>query len=70
MGQYLSPRYGQVILVSGNPVFTARLIVTILGCIWARKCEIKHWLPRDADGRSVVRSFCVRSRDYQIFLDW
>ena len=69
MGRYLSPRYGQVILVSGYPVFTARLIVTISGCIWARKCEIKHCLPRDADGRSVGRSFCVRSRDYQIFWD-
>ena len=32
----------------------------------ARKCEIRHWFPRGADGWSAVG---VRSRDYQIFSD-
>ena len=42
----------------------------ISGCSWAsklaRKCEIKHWFPCGADGRSAVG---VRSRDYQFFSD-
>ena len=64
MGRHLSPRYGQVILVSGYPVLTAvnwsQHWCTI--CVQyqsscspklARKCKIEHWLPCGADGRAV-----------------
>jgi len=67
MGRYLSPRYGEVILVSGYPVLTAvnwsQHWCTI--CVQyqsycatkpARKCEIEHWYASGVDGRSVVRS--------------
>ena len=32
-----------------------------------RKCEVEHWFPCGADGRSEAVG--VRSRDYQIFWD-
>ena len=62
MGQHLSPRYGQVILVSGYPVLTAvnwsQHGCATSGCTWAsklvRKCEIKYWFPYGAFGRSVT----------------
>ena len=65
MGQYLSLRYGQVILVTTYPVLTAVNLsqhgCAISGCIWApklaRKCEM--------DGRAIG----VWSHDYQIFSD-
>ena len=69
-GRHLSPRYGQVILVSGYPVLTAVdwsqhwcAISFLLGSqtTVASKCESKHWLPCGEDGRTGVRS-----RDYQI----
>ena len=72
-GRHLSPRYGQVILVSGYPVLTAVdwsqhwcAISFLLGSqtTVASKCESKHWLPCGEDGRTGVRS-----RDYQIFWD-
>ena len=63
MGRHLSPRYGQVILVSGYPVLTAvnwsQRWCTI--CVQyqsscalklPRKCEIEHWFPCGADGRA------------------
>ena len=63
MGRHLSPRYGQVILVSGYPVLTAVkwsqhwcAISFLLGSqttAVARKCESKHWFPYGADGRSA-----------------
>ena len=75
-GRHLSPRYGQVILVSGYPVLTAVnwsqhwcaiCVQYQSSCApkLARKCEIEHWLPCGADGRAGG----VRSRDYQIFWD-
>ena len=65
MGQYLSLRYGQVILVTRYPVLTAVNLsqhgCAISGCTWApklaRKCEM--------DGQVIG----VWSRDYQIFSD-
>ena len=57
MGRHLSPRYGQVILVSGYPVLTADNIDVQSAFSWApkvaRKCESKHWYACGADGRSV-----------------
>ena len=64
MGRHLSPRYGQVILVSGYPVLTAVnwsqhwcaiCVQYQSSCApkLARKCEIEHWLPCGADGRAV-----------------
>ena len=64
MGQYLSPRLRQVVLVSGYPVLTAinwsQHGCVIPGCSWgpkllsiARNCEIKYWFPCGADGWSV-----------------
>ena len=61
MGRHRSPRYGQVILVSGYPVLTAvnwsQHGCATSGCTWAsklvRKCEIKYWFPYGAFGRSV-----------------
>ena len=63
MGLHLSPRYGQVILVSGYPVLTtvnwSQHWCTI--CVQyqsscatklARKCEIKQWFSCSADGRA------------------
>ena len=59
----------KLVLVSGSQHGCA-----ISGCTWApkllsiaRKCEIKHWLPCGADGRSEAVG--VRSRDYQFFQD-
>ena len=54
MGRHLSPRYGQVILVSGYPVLTAvnwsqhwcPICVSVFLCSdpkLARKYEIEHW---------------------------
>ena len=68
MGRHLSPRYGQVILVSGYPVLTAvnwsQHWCTI--CVQyqspcapnlvARKCEIEHWFPCGADGGAGGRA--------------
>ena len=64
MGRHLSPRYGQVILVSGYPVLTAvnwsQHGCAISGCTWppklVRKCEIKHWFPCGVDGLSFGRA--------------
>ena len=63
MGQHLSPRYGQVILVSGYPVLTAVnwsqhwcaiCVQYQSSCAprLARKCEIEHWFSCGADGRA------------------
>ena len=63
MGRYLSPRYGQVIQVSGYPVLTAvnwsqhRCAICVqyqfsIAPKLARKCEIEHWFPCGADGRA------------------
>ena len=64
MGRHLSPQYGQVILVSGYPVFDVQLVF-----YWApklaRKCESKHWFPCGADGRSyghVITKFSRMGR--------
>ena len=66
MGRHLSPRYGQVILVSGYPVLTAVnwskhwcpiCVHYQFSCApkLARKYEIKHWLPVvRKDGRCTV----------------
>ena len=47
MGRHLSPRYGQVILVSGYPVLTAvnwsQHWCPICALKQARKYEIEHW---------------------------
>ena len=67
MGRHLSPRYGQVILVSGYPVLTAVnwsqhwcaiCVQYQSSCApkLARKCEIEHWLPCGADGRAGGRA--------------
>ena len=77
MGRHLSPRYGQVILVSGYSVLTAvnwsqhwcaiyvcNISLPVLPK-WLESGRIKQWFPRDADGRAGG----VRSRDYQIFWD-
>ena len=81
MGRHLSPRYGQVILVSGYPVLTAVnwsqhwcaiCVQYQSSCApkLARKCGIKHWFPCGTDGRAADgRAGGVRSRDYQIFWD-
>ena len=76
MRQHLSPRYVQVILVSGYPVLTAvnwsQLWLAI--CVQykfscapklARKREIEHWFSCGADGQVGG----VRPHDYQIFWD-
>ena len=66
MGRHLSPRYGQVILVSGYPVLTAVnwsqhwcaiCVQYQSSCApkLATKCEIEHWLPCGADGRTGGR---------------
>ena len=77
MGRHLSPRFGQVIVVSGYPVLTAvnkidDNIDVQSAFSWAskvaRKCESKHWYACGADRRSVARSV-GQSRDYQIFWD-
>ena len=52
---------------SGN---TGQRIPCFDSCQLITKCESKHWLPSVADGRSLGRSFNVRSRDYQIFWGW
>ena len=65
MGQYLSMQYGQVILVTGNPVLIAVNLsqhgCAISGCTWApklaRKCEMDGW------------AVGVWSRDNQTFSD-
>ena len=78
MGRHLSPRYGQVILVSGYSVLTAvnwsqhwcaiyvcNISLSVLPN-WLESVRIKHWFPCGAaDGRAGG----VRSRDYQIFWD-
>ena len=64
MGQHLSPRYSQVILISRYPDLTAVnwsqhwcaiCVQYQFSCTpkLARKCEIEHWLPCGADGRVV-----------------
>ena len=62
MGRYLSPRYGQAILVSGHCFDSCQLIKTWMLNIrfqapkLARKCEIKHGTPVvRTDGRSGGR---------------
>ena len=65
MVQYLSLRYGQVILVTGYPVLTAVNLsqhgCAISGCTWASKLATKC----EMDGQAIG----VWSRDYQIFSD-
>ena len=67
MGRHLSQRYGQAILISGYPVFTAVnwsqhwyaiCVQYQFSCAskLARKCEIEHWYGCAVDERSVVRS--------------
>ena len=74
--RHLSPRYGQVILVSGYPALTVvnwsqhRCAICLQyqsSCApkLARKCEFEHWLPCGADGQAGG----VLSCDYQIFWD-
>ena len=64
MGRHLSPRYGQVILVSRYLLFTAvnwSQHWCAIGVQYqfsyapkrATKCEIKHWFPCGVDGRAV-----------------
>ena len=77
MGQYLSPRYSDMILVSGYH-FDSCQFITVWMCNdeqyqvapglpnLVRKWEIKHWFPCGADRQSVVS---VWSHDYQIFWD-
>ena len=72
MGRHLSPRYGQVILVSGCPVFHNIDVQPVqLVFSWAPKLaksvriNIGFPVVRTDGGRSVA----VRSRDYQIFWD-
>ena len=66
MGRHLSPRYGQVILVSGYPVLTAVnwsqhwcaiCVQYQSSCApkLTRKCQIEHWFPYGADGRASGR---------------
>ena len=78
MGGHLSPRYGQVILVSGYPVLTAVnwsqhwcAICVQYQFSCAPKLARKWGWPLVclSCGRTVVHSFGVRSRDYQIFWD-
>ena len=77
MGRHLSPRYGQVILVSGysTAVNWSQHWCTI--CVQyqsscatklARKCEIERWFSCGADGRAG----CGRSTDTWLtnFLGW
>ena len=67
MGQHLSLRYGQVILVTGYSVLTAVNLsqheCAMSGCTWAPKLARKY----EMDGLTVG----VWSRDYQnvIFSD-
>ena len=65
MGQYLSLRYGQVIVVTGYPVLTAVNLsqhgCAISGCTRAFKLATKC----EMDGRAIG----VWSRDNQIFSD-
>ena len=67
MGRHLSPRYGQVILVSGYPVLAALnwsqhwwaiCVKYQFSCAakLATNCEIEHWFPCGADGRCTVTS--------------
>ena len=67
MGRHPSPRYGQVILVSGYLVMTAvnwsqhwcaicLQYQSFCAPKLARKCEIKHWLACGADGRAGGRA--------------
>ena len=63
MSRHLSPRYGQVILVSGYTVLAVvnwsqhwctRCVQYQFSCATklARKCEIEHWFSCGADGRA------------------
>ena len=58
----VSPRYGQVILVSGYPCFDSCQLITTWMCKIRlhlpshRNCEIKHWCPCGVDGWSFGRS--------------
>ena len=62
-GSILSPRYGQVMLVSGYPVLTAvnwsqhGFVISggTRALKLARKCEIKHWFSCGAEGRVSER---------------
>ena len=70
----LSPEYGQMILVSGNPVLQLSIdhnvdVQSVFSWVpkLARKCESKHWLPCGADGRSLAR--CTVTR-FTNFLGW
>ena len=58
VGRYLSPRYGQVILVSRYTILTAvnqnmDVQYQVAGSKLAIKCEIKHWCACAADGQKV-----------------
>ena len=67
MGRQMSPRYAQVILVSGYPVLTAvnwsqhwcainvcNISLPLLPK-WLESVRIKYWFPCDADGRASGR---------------
>ena len=77
MGRHLSPRYGQMILVSGYPVLKAVnwsqhscAISFSSAPKLARKFESKHWFPYGADGRRTVTWLpnLLRWVDYHISL--
>ena len=62
ISRLLSPRYGQVVLVSGCLVLIDHNIDVQSVFSWApwaskvaRKCESKHWYACGADGRTVGR---------------
>ena len=74
-GSTLSPRYGQVILVSWSaPLFDSCQLITTLMCNicvqyqsscapkLARKCKIEHWLPCGAVYGHVITKFSEMGR--------
>ena len=71
MGRHLSPRNGQVILVSGYAVLSIDDNIDVQSAFsWAfkvaRKCESKHWFACGVDSRSLSRSVtCLPN-----FLGW
>ena len=78
MGRHLSPRYGQVILVSEYPVLTAVNWSQSFCAIFvqyqfffspklARKCGIEHWFPCGSEGRAGGRCTVTRLPN---FLGW
>ena len=61
MGRHLSPRYGQLIVVSGYVFWQLSIddnidVQSAFSSKVARKCESKHWYACGGDGRSVAGS--------------